>query len=370
MTQTVSLSDAITLQRGFDLPTSQRQPGPYPVIASTGTTTTHTEAKVKGPGVVIGRSGSIGGGQYIEGDFWPLNTTLWVKDFKDNNEKFIYYLLKSIDFSSFNAGAAVPTLNRNHFSALKVRIPSRDEQDKIADILGTIDEKIELNRKMNETLEQMGQALFRHYFITNPDAEKWEVGKVGDVLSVLESGSRGKGGAAASGVPSIGAENIDGLGKYDFSKEKFVSEEFFDNAKRGKIKSEDVLLYKDGAYVGKKSLFMDGFPHKKCMVNEHVFILRTNERLKSHFYLYFWLDQTHITDKIVSNGVKAAQPGLNQSGVKTLPILIPESKTIEEFDNKVRPVMEKIYANSKQIQTLTTLRDTLLPKLISGKIKV
>jgi len=89
MMQIVSLSDAITLQRGFDLPTSQRRQGKYPVVASTGITTTHDKFKVKGPGVVIGRSGSIGGGQYVESDFWPLNTTLWVKDFKGNDEKFI-----------------------------------------------------------------------------------------------------------------------------------------------------------------------------------------------------------------------------------------------------------------------------------------
>ena len=185
MTQTVSLSDAITLQRGFDLPTSQRKPGRYPVVTSTGMATTHDEFKVEGPGVVIGRSGSIGGGQYITGDFWPLNTTLWVKDFKANNEKFIYYLLKSLDFSSFNAGAAVPTLNRNHLSALKVTIPDRITQDKIANILGTLDEKIELNRQMNETLEQMGQALFRHYFIDNPEAENWEEGSLDQIASFL-----------------------------------------------------------------------------------------------------------------------------------------------------------------------------------------
>lgn len=182
MTHLISLSDAITLQRGFDLPTSQRQAGSYPVVASTGIASTHCAAKVKGPGVVIGRSGSIGGGQYIDADFWPLNTTLWVKDFKGNHPRFIYYLLKSIDFSSFNAGAAVPTLNRNHLAAIKVQLPELEEQKKIADILGAIDEKIELNRQMNQTLEQIGQALFRHYFIDNPDAKSWGVVNLGSKI--------------------------------------------------------------------------------------------------------------------------------------------------------------------------------------------
>ena len=184
MTRVVSLSDAITLQRGFDLPTSQRKMGPYPVVASAGVASTHCEAKVRGPGVVIGRSGSIGGSQYINTDFWPLNTTLWVKSFNGNHPRFIYYLLKSIDFSIFNAGAAVPTLNRNHLTALKVNIPELDQQKKIANILGSLDEKIELNRHMNETLEQLGQALFRHYFVDNPEAKNWESGRVSDVVRI------------------------------------------------------------------------------------------------------------------------------------------------------------------------------------------
>ncbi len=91
-----------------------------PVIASTGIGGYHNETKVNAPGVVIGRSGSIGGGQYITVDFWPLNTTLWVKDFKGHHPRYVYYLLKSIDFSQFNVGSGVPTLNRNHLSGVLV----------------------------------------------------------------------------------------------------------------------------------------------------------------------------------------------------------------------------------------------------------
>ena len=109
-----TLGEVLTLQRGMDLPVQDRRAGKYPVVASTGVVGRHDTAPVKGPGVVIGRSGSIGGGQYIQSDYWPLNTTLWVKDFKGNNPRYCYYLLKSLDFSTFNAGSGVPTLNRNH----------------------------------------------------------------------------------------------------------------------------------------------------------------------------------------------------------------------------------------------------------------
>jgi len=161
-----TLGSVLTLQRGFDLPETDRKPGPYPVIASTGAVGTHDKAIVRGPGVVIGRSGSLGGGQFIQSDFWPLNTTLWVKDFKGNDPRFCYYLLRSLDLSHFNAGSGVPTLNRNHIHPLLVRVPTdRQEQRAIAHILGTLDDKIEVNRRVSETLEATTRALFESWFV-------------------------------------------------------------------------------------------------------------------------------------------------------------------------------------------------------------
>jgi len=161
-----SLGEVLTLQRGFDLPEKDRKPGPFPVIASTGPVGTHEFAMVQGPGVVIGRSGSLGGGQFIKGDFWPLNTTLWVKDFKRNDRRFCYYLLKSLDLARFNAGSGVPTLNRNHIHPLPVTVP-KDVRDQraIAHILGTLDDKIEVLRRMSRTLEEMARAVFKSWFV-------------------------------------------------------------------------------------------------------------------------------------------------------------------------------------------------------------
>ena len=165
--RTTTLGDVMTLQRGFDLPMTERKLGSYPVIASTGPVGTHNSAVVQGPGVVIGRSGSLGGGQFIKHDFWPLNTTLWVKNFNNNDPRFCYFLLKSLDLGQFNAGSGVPTLNRNHIHPLPVRVPPLPEQRAIAHILGTLDDKIELNRRMNETLEAIGagavQVLVRRF---------------------------------------------------------------------------------------------------------------------------------------------------------------------------------------------------------------
>ena len=161
----VPLNEFILLQRGFDLPQGERIYGDVPVVASTGIAGFHNEYKVGAPGVVIGRSGTIGGGQYITQNFWPLNTTLWVKDFKGHNARYVYYLLKSIDFQRFNVGTGVPTLNRNHLSSVLVKNLEYKNEKVIAKILGDLDDKIYLNNQINQTLESIAQAIFKSWFI-------------------------------------------------------------------------------------------------------------------------------------------------------------------------------------------------------------
>jgi type I restriction enzyme S subunit len=117
------LDDVLVFQRGFDLPSSQRTPGPYPVIAASGPSGTHSKSMVRGPGVTTGRSGVLGNVYYVHDDFWPLNTSLWVKEFKNSAPGYAFYLLQRLDFRIFNAGSAVPTLNRNHVHGLRTLLP-------------------------------------------------------------------------------------------------------------------------------------------------------------------------------------------------------------------------------------------------------
>ncbi len=120
---------------------------------------------VKGPGVVTGRYGTIGQVFYIKSDFWPLNTALYVRDFKGNDPKFISYFLRAIDFLAYSDKGAVPGVNRNHLHMAQVRIPPLNIQRDIARILGALDDKIELNRQINQTLEQIAQTIFKSWFV-------------------------------------------------------------------------------------------------------------------------------------------------------------------------------------------------------------
>lgn len=191
-----------------------------------------------------------------------------------------------------------------------------------------------------------------------------------DLVCEIESGSRPKGGALAQGIPSIGAEKIERFGIYDFSSEKYISEEFFAKLKRGIVKSSDVLLYKDGAYTGKVSMALDGFPHAICAVNEHVFILRTNY-CQFQNYLYCCLSKKEIRDMVFTlASSKAAQPGLNQNEVMGIEINLPAEDVLTSFEDAVSPLMHLVASNANENKHLSELRDSLLPKLISGELDV
>ncbi|WP_201781935.1 restriction endonuclease subunit S, partial [Lactobacillus gigeriorum] len=151
----MKFSDFIDLHRGFDLPKKRRIPGNVPIVASTGINGMHNVSKVNAPGVITGRSGSIGEVIYIDKDFWPLNTTLYVSDFKGNNPKYVAYWLKQFNLGKFASGSAVPTLNRNILSNLEILVPSRKEQDKIVKFIDPIEKKIDLNNQINDNLVEL-----------------------------------------------------------------------------------------------------------------------------------------------------------------------------------------------------------------------
>ena len=203
--------------------------------------------------------------------------------------EFLFQLLKSDliiqqlqDLAETRSGT-FPQITFYELGQIDVDIPDINEQKIISEYIMNYDEKIENNKKINHHLEQIGKALFNELYYSGVHAQ------LGDTIATLESGSRPKGGAVSDGVPSIGAENIERFGIYEYSKEKYISVDFFNKLNRGIVQSGDVLLYKDGAYTGKSSLALDDFPHAQCAINEHVFILRPNNDVPSSFFLYYLL---------------------------------------------------------------------------------
>ena len=159
------LGELLTLQRGFDLPSKDRKEGNVPIVSSSGMTGMHNKVKVRPPGVVTGRYGTIGKVFYVKEPFWPLNTTLFVKDFKGNDPKFLSYLLELLNIKELNAAGAVPGVNRNHLHKIKTRVPHLPIQQKIARILSAYDDLIENNQKRIKLLEEMAQITYEQWFV-------------------------------------------------------------------------------------------------------------------------------------------------------------------------------------------------------------
>lgn len=309
-----------------------------------------------------------------------------------NNEvdnSFIYYRLKCRDFSGFVVGEARGAANQasitlDTIKRFELLLPCLEVQNSIATILSRYDSLIENYQKQIKLLEEAAQRLYKEWFvdlrfpghentkIVDGIPEGWEKISIDDLIGKLESGSRPKGGINTSiknGVASVGAENVIGLGQYNFSSEKLVSYDFYNNAKKGRIENKDILIYKDGAYIGRTSLFQDNFPHKEAMVNEHVFLLHTKKEVYQYF-LFFTLYQKVYFEKMQKLNKNAAQPGLNQNAIKSLKVLMPNENLIIRFDEIISPMMKVLFDLANQIHNLTEARDRLLPKLMCGEIEV
>lgn len=320
--------------------------------------------------IIISARGTVGAIAVLAKDM-AFNQSNYGINAKDNItfNDFVYYLLKYKinELKQASYGAVFDTITKATFENLEILLPPLHDQKAIASVLSSLDDKIDLLHRENKTLEKMAETLFRKWFIEDAK-EDWEEVKLGDILKVIESGKRPKGGinpTLKKGIPSIGAESINGIGNFDFSNTKYISEEFFSSIKKGIVKDYDVLIYKDGAYIGKKAMFGLGFPFDKFAVNEHVFILRSNEKA-NQFFLYFLLNKEDLA-MLNSN---SAQPGLNQKSIINFEIVLPDKDLITKFGDIVKVYIDKILTNSKQIRTLYQMRDALLPKLMIGEIRL
>lgn len=304
--------------------------------------------------------------------------------------RYIKYALDTmkLKFLSVTRGATQDNLSLTKLLSFPLPTPPLDVQRRIASILSTYDDLIENNTRRIAILEEMAQRLYQEWFVRFrfPGHEKvklvdtelgkiprgWEVTKLGDHLKALESGKRPAGGVGElqSGIPSVGAENVRGIGRHNYHSEKYVPLEFFRSMRKGQVKDRDVALYKDGAYIGRSTYFRDDFPHREFCVNEHVFLLRSTGIELTQNSLYLWLNEHETVEAIRASNANAAQPGINQKSVKGLRLIIPDTKTSNRFDKLIDPYMALIVSLAKQNNKLRTSRDLLLPKLISGEIDV
>jgi type I restriction enzyme S subunit len=387
-----TIGEQATLQRGIDITKAEQRVGRVPVISSGGISSYHDTAAVKGPGVVLGRKGVVGSVYFIEEDYWPHDTSLWVKDFHGNHPRFVYYFFKSIAprLAQMDVGSANPTLNRNHVHPIRISWPPLSEQKAIARILGTLDDKIELNRRMNATLEAMARALFQSWFVdfdpvhilagNTPEkppflsAEALAKARFPNSFQPSELGEIPKGWS----LESVGSvfhltmgqsppgdtycELGNGMpfyqGRTDFGF-RFPTRRMFCTAPTRLAKARDTLV-SVRAPVGDINMAIED-----CCIGRGVAAVRHKQAAASFTYYAMANLRPHFANYESEGTVFGA---INKANFEKLPIINPSHEILTAFEKIAGPIDEQIRANETQSRTLATLRDTLLPKLLSGEL--
>ena len=354
--ETIRFDDFIRLNRGFDLPDYKIEKGEYPVITSTNIKAFHKEYKVEGPMVVTGRSGSLGKVQYIEGRCWPLNTSLYVKDYKGNFPRYVYYFLQMMHLEQYNAGAGVPTLNQNHLHSLKIKIHKKKLQQKIASILSSYDRLIENNTRRIRLLEQMAENLYKEWFVRFrfPEHEKvemvnglpkgWKVEKIKECVKRLPFGRTYKAKELSQDgeVIVIDQSTSDFLGFHNNTPDHHATF------------NSPIILF--GDHSCKFCLMTRNFSLGENIIP---FISKDTKQI-DNYYLYFATHKLIVTEEYKRHWGR----------LSSMKILIPTIDIQQKFNKLIikNEKMKKLLFVQNQL--LTRQRDLLLPRLMSGKLEV
>ena len=318
--------------------------------------------------VVTGRSGSLGAVQYIEGKCWPLNTTLYVKDFKNNNPRYVYYFLKTMHLEQYNAGAGVPTLNQNHLHSLKINVHEKEDQRRIASILSAYDNLIENTNKRIRLLEQMAENLYKEWFAYHRIKNSAKEIRLTEVVSYSRGLSYsseeidcedGNDLINLKNIQAFGGFRLDGTKKYDglYKEEQIVTE--------GDLIMGVTDMTQDRRTVGSVALIPN-------ITNLSV-ISADLIKLKSYIdnvYLYAMFRWGNVSRYIsqFANGANVLH--LRPQVLKNIKVMLPQKTLIEKYVSTVKPMIETINKLNTENDNLTRQRDLLLPRLMSGKLEV
>ena len=380
------LGDLLNLKRGYDLPESQRRPGPYPVISSAGITGYHDEYMVEGQGVVTGRYGTLGEMYYVDGKYWPHNTALYVTTFKGNDPKYIYYLLTCLGRIRTSDKSAVPGVNRNELHEVEIpAISDTKQQKKVAAILSALDAKIDCNNRINAELEAMAKTLYDYWFVQFdfPDANGKPYKSSGGKMVYNATLKREIPlGWEATTLASVTPISNDSLNPADFPQKEFkhFSIPVFDatttyrvecgdsiGSNKFTVLGTDLLVSKLNPWFSRVIYAMDEVD-QICSTELVVWRCPT-ENLKNFLYLIA------TSPQFISHCVQSAT-GTSNSHKRVNPAVmmrfnLPYSAEVAEgLGGRISPIVKKLIINRQENQQLAQLRDWLLPLLMNGQVTV
>lgn len=309
--------------------------------------------------IVFARTGASTGKTYF---YQPQDGTLVYAGFlikfsidpRKVNPRLLKYITHSQEYynwvRSFDTGGTRGNINAVTFANMPITLPNRATQDKIVAILSSLDDKIELNRRINANLEQQAQALYKSWFVDNKK-DDWEKKRLDDIISIYDSQRKPLSGQQREKMekiyPYYGAASL----------MDYVDNYLFDGIY--------LLLGEDGTVSDSEGFPMLQYVWGKFWVNNHAHILQGKNGFTTES-LYILLKQTNVSSIVTG----AVQPKISQANLKSVPIIMPPINLLNQYNNIIKPIFNQIRINHNQIQQLSTLRDTLLPKLMSGEITV
>ena len=363
-----TLGEITDLKRGFDLPKSQRLQGDVPVYSSSGITGSNSTAAVEGPCVITGRYGTIGEVFFSGGPCWPLNTALYSTEFNGNNPRFVYYLLQTIPWQGYTTASAVPGVNRNHVNLCPVKIPDRATQDAIVEVLDSIVDKIALNNRLNDYLLDLLKSSAKNLYLKHekniqeklPSGWRWV--SIGEIADMVCRGIAPK--------YSLESDEII-LGQTCIRNNLVLTENGRSHAPKKLtdkwLRKYDLLINSTGVgSLGRTAQVW--FEPSKLVVDSHVTIVRATDK-KNALYLGSWAFEHERYIESLHTG-STGQTELPRDRVKAIRVVLPDAGTLDEFNAIAEPSVKMIVANQEENKRLIEIRDTLLPKLMSGAIDV
>ena len=392
--RSLSFEEALSIQRGHDLPESERHSGNIPIIGSAGLTGWHNESRAVGPGVTIGRSGASAGViSYVHDDYWPHNTSLFVTDFRGNDPRYCYYWLLTLGLERYAGGSAQPSLNRNHLSRIQVRLPPRSEQRQIANLLGALDNKIELNRRMAETLEAMARALFKSWFVdfdpVHARAERRLTGLPEDLAALfpdsfgddglpkgwqIQSLSKlGELDRATCSPSEFGAATVShfSIPAFDVGRQPVL--ETASNIKSLKLRLTPPVVLFAKLNPGTPRIWpVASTTDRPALASTEYLAFRPVRDGMSFTYLALLLSSQPLVTRAASmvTGTSKSHQRVQAESLLATTWPAPPRSIVSRFDVVAEPLLSRADTARNQCETLAELRDTLLPKLISGELRI
>ena len=363
-----ALEDLVFFQRGYDITKAEQEPGDVPVVSSSGITSYHSQARAQGPGVVIGRKGSLGTIHYTDGPYWPHDTTLWSRDLKHNHARYVYYFLHTLDLQRYDVGNSNPTLNRNHIHRLPIAIPKYPIQKQIAAILSDYDCLIENSRRQIRLLERAARLLYEEWFvrlrfpghqrirIIDEVPEGWERKSLGTVCKDVREAVDPR--MLPSDTAYVGLEHIP---RRSITLVDWASPTRVDSTKFMFVKG-DILFGRIRPYFHKV-----GFTLVDGITSSDAIVVRPRSRELYEYLLLFLSSNQFVSlaSKTVREGSK--MPRADWKFLLASEILVPEARHLVPFNETIGPILDQLRTLALTSRRLAEARDLLLPRLMNGE---